>query len=171
MRFERVHKYEATITSEQAEAFGLPVQTFDARIIIEPDKETKRRNIEQTGSLKIVLPGDNKQTRDLAFWLAKKVEQQITFSQGDMNVMYGAVMGEHLPDSPEEAEQLGDKPFFAEAHMVEVAPTATFNSSSFQKVTGLSFPPLVGQFLTSNKLVNRSPEIRAPWLFLSDRGI
>ena len=35
----------------------------------------------------------------------------------------------------------------------------------------LSFPPLVGQFLTSNRLVNRSPEIRAPWLFLSDRGI
>src|SRR3989338_3233078 len=36
---------------------------------------------------------------------------------------------------------------------------------------GVSFPPLVGQFLTSNKLVNRSPEIRALWLFLSDRGI
>ena len=35
----------------------------------------------------------------------------------------------------------------------------------------VSFPPLVGQFLTSNKLVNRSPEICAPWLFLSDRGI
>src|SRR3989338_2060137 len=151
MRFERVHKYEATITSEQAEAFGLPVQTFDARIIIEPDKETKRRNIEQTGSLKIVLPGDNKQTRDLAFWLAKKVEQQITFSQGDMNVMYGAVMGEHLPDSPEEADQLGDKPFFAEAHMVEVAPTATFNSSSFQKVTG---HPLVEQFNAAKNAKN-----------------
>ena len=31
----------------------------------------------------------------------------------------------------------------------------------------VSFPPLVGQFLTPDKLVNRSPEICSPWLLLS----
>jgi hypothetical protein len=33
----------------------------------------------------------------------------------------------------------------------------------------MSFPPLVGQFLIPNKLVNRSSEICSPWLLLSRR--
>lgn len=151
IRFERVHKFLATITAEQAEAFGLSAQAFDARVIIEPTKENPRPGIEQTGRLNIVLPGSNEQTRDMAFWLCKQVEQQITFSQGSMKVIFGAIIGEHLPDTPEEAKQLGDKPFFAEANMVEVAPTATFNSSSFKKVTG---HPLVEQFNAAKSAKN-----------------
>ena len=37
VRFERVHKFGAMITEEQAEEFGLPAQRFEAIITIEPD--------------------------------------------------------------------------------------------------------------------------------------
>jgi len=151
IQFERVHKFVATITAKQAKAFGISSQAFDARVIIEPVEKHHHPTSKQTGSLKIVLPGDNKETRGLAFWLSKQVEQQITFSQGEMKIIYGAIGGEHQPDTAEEAEQLGDEPYFAEIQMVEVPPTPTFDGLSLQKVSG---HPLIGQFNAAKQAKN-----------------
>lgn len=151
VRFERVHKYEATITKEQAEAFGLPAQEFNALIAIEPDEESYSPLIEQTGKLKITLPGNNEATENLAFWLSRHVAQQVTFSQGEMKINYGLILGEHLPDTPEEVEQLGDKPFFGKANLVEVLPTPSFDGSSLQNI---SSSPLLKQFNAADSAKN-----------------
>lgn len=151
IRFERIHKFEAKVSREHAEAFGLPGREFDALITIEPDKESYNPLVEQTGKLRIILPGNNKETKKAAFWLAQNAARQITFSQGEMKVIYGLIMGEHLPDTPEEAEQLGDTLFFAEAHLVEVIPTPTFDGSALQRIPN---NPLIEQFNAANQAKN-----------------
>src|SRR5438067_9595235 len=113
-RFDRIYKYAATISKKHAEEFGLPSQEFDALIAIEPDEESNNLVAEQTGKLKIVLPGNSRQTKKLALWLSHYVVQKINVHQGEMRVIYGLIAGEHLPDTFEEMEQLGDTPFFAE---------------------------------------------------------
>jgi hypothetical protein len=151
IRFERVHKFEAQISEEQAEGFGLPAKEFTALITIEPDEESYNPAIEQTGLLKITLPGNKEQTKNLAYWMSRQIARQITFSQGEVKVVYGLVMGEHLPDTPEEEEQVAEGPYFAEARLVEVLPTPSFDGSSLQK---LATHPLIGQFNAADKAKN-----------------
>jgi hypothetical protein len=151
IRFERVHKFEAEISEEHSKAFDLPVREFTALITIEPDEESYNPTIEQTGMLKITLPGDSKQTKLFAYSLAQQMARQITFSQGDVKVVYGLVTGEHLPDTPEEAEQLAEGPYFFEARIVEVEPTPSFDGSSLQKLTA---HPLIEQFNAANSAKN-----------------
>lgn len=122
IRFDRIYKYQAQISNKQAETFGLPAQGFDALITIEPDEESYNPMADQTGKLKIILPGNNIQTRNLALWLSQYVAQQSMFLEHEMHITYGLIIGEHLPDTSEEAEQLRDAPWFSEAHIVEVEP-------------------------------------------------
>jgi hypothetical protein len=151
IRFERVHKFEAEISEKHSKPFGLPVQEFTALITIEPDEKSYNPAIEQTGLLKITLPGNNEQTKDFAYWLSRQVARQITFSQGEVKVVYGLVTGEHLPDTLEEAEQLAEGPYFYEARLVEVLPTPSFDGSSLEK---LATHPLIEQFNAANKAKN-----------------
>ncbi len=144
VRSERVHNYQAKITKEHAEEFGLPPKAFDALVTIEPDEKSYSPLIEQTGKLRITVPGDNEATKNFAFWLAQHIAQQVTFSQGEMKINYGLILGEHLPDTPEEAEQLGDRPFFAEANLTEIPPTPTFDGSVLQNV---SSSPLINNLM------------------------
>jgi hypothetical protein len=69
--FGRSHKYKAPIAVDHAQAFGLPESAFEALIDIEPDSESKNPLCEQTGKLKITLPGRQEQTSDLAYWLGQ----------------------------------------------------------------------------------------------------
>lgn len=55
VRFERVHKFNALITKEHAEGFGLPAKEFEAVITIEPDEKSYDPAIEQTGRIKIIV--------------------------------------------------------------------------------------------------------------------
>ncbi|MBA3239915.1 MAG: hypothetical protein H0T60_01650 [Acidobacteria bacterium] len=151
VRFERVHNYEAQITKEHAKEFGLPEEPFNALITIEPDEKSYDPLIEQTGHLRITTPGNNEATKDLAFWLARRVAQQITFSQGEMKINYGLILGEHLPDTPEEAEQLGDRSFFGQANLIEVRPAPTFDGSFLHNV---SSSPLIPQFNAADSAAN-----------------
>jgi hypothetical protein len=143
IRFERTHKYKAQMTEQHARTFGLPNVAFEALIVIVPDDESKNPLIEQTGKLKITLPGNNEQTRNLAFWLAEKVAHQVTFAQGKVKINYGMVLGEHLPDTPEDESQINDTPFFGNVQLIEVLPTPTFDGSSIKAV---SSNPLIQQF-------------------------
>ncbi len=151
IRFDREHKYAAKVTAEHAHEFDFPAEEFDALITIHPDEKSHNPLAEQTGMLKITIPGGREQTKNLAFWLADKAVQQIAFSQGEMKIHYGLILGELLPDTPEEADQLGDKPFFAEAHLIEALPTPTFDGSALGKV---SSHPLIDQFNAAKKSEN-----------------
>jgi len=67
----------------------------------------------------------------------------VTFLQGELKINYGLVMGQLLPDTPEEVAQLGDRPYFATARLVEMRPPPTFDGSEFDI---LSTSPLIKQF-------------------------
>jgi hypothetical protein len=151
IRFERVHEYEAPITEEDAEGFGLPAVAFTALIRLEPDEKSYNPMAEQTGKLKITVPGKQQETESLAYWMARHVTEQVTFSQGEMKINYGLVLGELLPDTPEEAEQLGEKRFFAKAQLVEVIPPPAFDGSTLAKV---SSSPLMKQFNAADRATN-----------------
>jgi hypothetical protein len=151
IRFERVHTFEAKVSEEHSKLFDLPVREFTALITVEPDEESYNPSIEQTGRLKITLPGTKEQTKNFAYWLSQQVGRQITFAQGEVKVVYGLVMGEHLPDTPAEAEQVREEPYFAEMRLVEVRPTPSFDGSSLQK---LATSPLVQQFNSANRAEN-----------------
>src|SRR5689334_6056085 len=101
VRFERLHKFGAIITEEQAEEFGLPAQRFEAIITIEPDKKNSDALVQQRGKLSITIPGDQEQTKSLAYWLADQMADRVTFLQGELKINYGLVMGQLLPDTPE----------------------------------------------------------------------
>src|SRR5882672_7957743 len=94
VRFERAHEYLAKFSREDSREFGLPDEAFDALIDIDPDEKSRVPSAEQTGKLKITLPGNKDLTKDLAFWLARNVGQQITFTQGKFKVVYGLILGE-----------------------------------------------------------------------------
>lgn len=151
IRFERVHKFEAEVSEEHSKRFDLPVREFTALITIEPDEKSYNPAIEQTGLLKITLPGNSEQTKEFAYWLSRQVARQITFSQGEVKVVYGLVTGEHLPDTPEEEEQLAEGAYFYEAHLVEVLPTPSFDGASLEK---LATSPLIEQFNAANRAKN-----------------
>lgn len=135
-RFDRVYKYEGKIGSEQATAFGLPSANCVFLITIEPDSESKFPGADQTGKLKVLIPGNTEQTKDLAYWIAINSSEHISFFHGELKIHGGLVTAELIPETPEEEEQLGENRFFAEARLVEVQPAPEFDGSSFQQITG-----------------------------------
>lgn len=147
VRFEREHRYRAYISADHATACGLPNEAFDAFVAITPDQTSYTPLAEQTGKLKITLPGNCYETKTLAFWLADKISQQITFSQGHFQVVYGLILGEQLPENSVEADQLGDKPFFGEAHLIEAPPVPEFEGSALVTVNS---DPVVHQYNAAN---------------------
>lgn len=151
IRFERVHKFLAAVTAEHATAMGLPAESFDAEIVIEPDKESYDPTVEQTGKLKVTVPGTQEQTKTAAYWLAKNAADQITFSQGRVRINYGLVTGEHLPETPDEEKQIGDTPYFAQAQLIEVKPAPSFDGAA---LTSVKSSPLLQQFNDANAAKN-----------------
>jgi hypothetical protein len=90
----------------------------------------------QFGKLKILLPGNVEQTKDLACWIAVNVSDHISFFNGELKVHSGLIMGERIPETSEEEQSLGEDRWFAEGHIVEVRPTPKFDDSSFRKIGG-----------------------------------
>jgi hypothetical protein len=137
-RFDRTHKYEGEIGAEQAEAFGFPPENFTFQMIIEPDEKPRFDWMQQTGTLKVILPGDMDQTKDLAHWIAVHSSEQVSFSNGELKLLGGLITGEYLPETPEEEKQLGENRYFATVHLVEAVPPDTFDGSSLQNIAGSS---------------------------------
>jgi hypothetical protein len=151
IQFQCAERFDVQITEKDAKDFGLPARAFNALIDIEPDEKSRNPLVEQTGKMKITLPGTSEVTKDLVFWLAHHVAKQITFSQREMKIHYGLVLGEQLPDTPEEGEELGDKTWFGEAHLVQYPPTPPFDGSFLNKVSSNA---LVNQFTADDRAVN-----------------
>ena len=143
IRFERVHTFHATMTEQHSNALGLRPESFDAEVVIEPDDESYDPDLEQTGMLKITLPGEQEQTKRAAYWLAKNTTEQVAFSQGKLRVNYGLVTGQHLPETEEEQQRVGNAPYFYYTQFIEVKPTPVFQGES---LTSVSASPLLQQF-------------------------
>jgi methylamine utilization protein MauJ len=104
-------------------------------MVIEPDSEPRFKSSGQTGVLKITLPGDMDQTKDLAYLTAIRASDHISFLNGELKLLGGLVQGEHLPETPEEAEQLGENRHFCIVQFVEAPLPGAFDESSFTQIT------------------------------------
>jgi hypothetical protein len=107
-------------------------------LVIEPDEKPRFDWMQQTGTLKITIPGDMDKTRTLAFCLARHAADSITFSAGELKLLGGLITGEYVPDTPDEESMLGNNRFFGEAHLVEHTPPPTFDGSSILDVSSNS---------------------------------
>jgi hypothetical protein len=146
LKFEKKHTYGVQLSKEDAEAFGLPPQEFEAAITIESDEE-EHGSIRQRGIINIILPGDNEKTKDLAYSLASSLADHITFSQERIKIDWSLVMNELLPETPEEETELGENRFSWTVQVRKVLDGVPFDSSSLQRLTN---NPLLKQFNEAN---------------------
>jgi hypothetical protein len=131
-QFDRVYEFEGTLTHEQTEALGLPCG--DLLITIKPEADMGTVGVNQFCKMQILIHGSVEQTKDLACWVAVNASEYISFFHGELKVHSGLLMAERIPETSEEEEMLGDNRWFAEAHLVEVRPTPTFDGASFNKI-------------------------------------
>jgi len=142
LKFEKTYAYGVTVTPEQAEHFGLPRQEFEADVTVGPDEE-EHGSVVQRGKLNITLPGNGKQTKDLAYSIAMSLAEHITFTQARIKLDGGFISNELLPETPEEEAAVGDKRFSWVMQVREVPEKIPFDHTSLQKVTT---GPLIKQF-------------------------
>ncbi len=149
LTFERIVEYDLTVSKEHAEDIGLPAIEFEARVVIEPEVE-KPYSIKQRGKIHIFLPG-RQETKDLAYLMANAIANQITFSQGKMDIDWSFVGNELLPEALEEAEKLGENRFGYTMKVEEMLDKVPFNSASLQNLIS---NPLIEQFNIANSSPN-----------------
>lgn len=159
LRFEKTYTYGVPVSKEQAEKFGLPAQEFEAIVTIGPDEE-KHGHVRQLGKIYITLPGDNKQTKDLAYSLATSLAEHITFTQARIKLEGSFISNELLPETPEEEASVGENRFSWTMRIKEVPERVPFDSASLQRLTN---NPLITQFNEANNA--KSPVDRFIGLF------
>lgn len=159
LKFEKTYTYGVPVSKERAEAFGLPAQEFEAILTIEADEE-KHGHIRQRGKINIFLPGNNEQTKDLAYSLAISMAEHISFSQGRIKLDGSFISNELLPETPEEEAEVGENRFSWTTQVREVRDKVPFDSAAIQKLTN---NPLVKQFNEANDA--KSPVDRFIGLF------
>lgn len=155
LHIDQTSKFEGVIGIEQARDFGLAPEEFKYSLLIEPDAEPKFKWMQQTGTLKVVLPGGMDQTKDLAYCIAVQASEQVSFSNGELKLLGGLITGEYLPDNPDEEKLLGEGRYFAVAHLAQYKPPPTFDRDAFIKLSGASIDgALMQQFNAAVKARN-----------------
>ena len=129
--FEKEHKYECKVSHpdfrRDGYTNGSEEISFAMRIV--PDTEPKRKEVYQTGSLFITLPLRYEKAILIVRTLAYELEQRISFESGDFNIHYGALFCKCIPESPEEEQELGDKPYAASMTLREADVPEAFKSN------------------------------------------
>jgi hypothetical protein len=159
LKFEKTCTYGVTVTPEQAEHFGLPLQGFEAEVTVGPDEE-KHGFIKQRGKIHITLPGNGEQTKDLAYSIAFTLAEYVTFTQARIELDGSFISNELLPETPEEEAEVGENRFSWTLQIREVGEKIPFDHASLQRLTN---SPLIKQFNEANKA--KSPVDRFIGLF------
>src|SRR5207248_4748 len=134
LNFEKTYTYSVQVTKEQAEKFWLPPQEFEAEVTIGPDEE-KHGYVKQRGKINITLPGDGKQTKDIAYSIAISLAEHITFTQARIKLDGSFIWNELLPETPEETAAVGENRFSWTMQIKEVPEKIPFDSASLQRLT------------------------------------
>jgi len=154
-RFDGVQNFGGYIDRDATVSSELVPENPDFLLNIEPDAETKVPRVEQTGKLSIVLSGDMEQTKEMACWIADHASEYISFFNGELRISYGYIAGEHLPETLEEEQQLGERRHFRIVTLVQDAPPHTFDGTSFQRITiDSASNPQLQQFNTALNSTN-----------------
>jgi hypothetical protein len=114
-----------------SQSFAEIDEKFEFELNIVPDIEKKIPSATQTGTMFITIPFNYEEGKDFIKFLAHLISQRIAFNFGQIKIHSGLLMCERIPETPEEKELIGDKPFAAEMHLQEVLPSTKFDSTLF----------------------------------------
>lgn len=131
-RFEREHKYKAVIDTP-IRLGDRPPQVVEPLIRISPKEVEPPPYIDQVGSLYVLLPYSQSETKDFAFFVARTVADRISFQQGDFRIAGGLIICKRIAETSEEEAEFGDEIYFVQLNLVEVLPTPTFDSSALEQ--------------------------------------
>lgn len=131
LRIEGRHKFGGELTRTNSETSPPTVDKLWVEIILESDLTPRFPEAQQTGVLKITLPGNMDETQDAAYWLAINWAEHITFSQGELKLDGSLIMVEYLPESAEEVELLGDNRFSYTVQVRAAEPLKAFDPNLF----------------------------------------
>lgn len=147
VRFERQHRFIAkgTLTRKMKDSEREVV--VDCELEIVPDLEQPPLDADQTGRIRILMPGSPEETEELAGYLATSLAERIGFERGSLKVMAGLVTAERIPETQEERDTIRDTPYFARVRLVEHLGTPPFEAGSIgQSSLRPDLTPLLAQF-------------------------
>lgn len=131
--FEKEHRFECEVGDSATpynSKYGLESLKFVFRI--KPEKHNNKPSPAQTGSLLIRIPLSKDPAEEIILHLLHIVVEQINFNNtGKFEVAGGLYTGERIPETEEEKEYVGDKPFFAKLNLVEHVDSPVFNPTKF----------------------------------------
>lgn len=135
--FQKEHKFKGEFNDPIDFGFGeISSIHFDVRIEPEPDQEWTE-GVMQTGKLFVVLPFNVEEARPVATFVSEQMREKVAFESGDFSINYGIVYAERIPETPEEAREIGDTPHAVFMNIVEVdmSDVPSFNSEGFKKTS------------------------------------
>jgi hypothetical protein len=154
--FQKEHKYIGTTNDAVSLDIFDTLQkiSFDFRIV--PEKESKHPSVDQSGTLYITIPRPyDEKSKSIAYTLAHMIAQRINFESCEFRILGGAFFGKRIAETPEEEKEVGDAPYFAELHIVEVEEPYAFDSKSFADNSKAPLDTgLVSQYNESKKAHN-----------------
>jgi hypothetical protein len=154
--FEKEHKFRGSIPKDAVSSSGIDIENkIEFEMSIVPDKEQKHPSTEQTGTMYITIPFTYEEGKEIVKGIAYLLVQRISFDFGDMKLNTGLIMCERLPETHEEIELVGDRPFAAEVSLEEVVPPPTFNAKKLSDHSHINMDTrLVAQHNSAKKSKN-----------------
>lgn len=126
-RFEREHHFMAVLKAPVKLGDRAP-ELIEPLVRIVPDDRETPPGVEQVGTLYVLIPGSQADTRDFALRIAQLVADRITFQQGDFRIQYGLLSCKRIAETQEEEAEFGDRLWSVEARFEEVIQAPTFDS-------------------------------------------
>jgi hypothetical protein len=136
--FERPLEFSGEMEVTPLAAACPPTQRVNFDLVVELDPSPKFSGMRQTGTIKITLSGNSEQTRDHAYQIAEYFSEKFTFASGEIRLLGGLITGVHIPDNLDEEEQLGEKRYFAVAHLIRDIEPPTLNEASLEWLSAKS---------------------------------
>ncbi len=134
-RFQQRYRFMGLVDADNRKALDLPADVDRFFVEIEPDAECKFPTADQSGVLKVVLRGNPESTKQPVRRIVSNVAQQISYRHsGTLKIHSGLITGERIPETEDERQQVADRPYFAEAHVVEYEPAAAFDPASLATI-------------------------------------
>ena len=149
--FPKEHRFVGAIGANDEQSVS---KEFEFRII--PKSNQKVGDADDAGEFHLTLPGEPDETEQLAHLIVGRVKEQIAFPDSRVEIFGGFITAEKMPDTSQEAEQIGDQRHWIRLSMIEYRPPTIFDPS---RLTDLEIPKNFGVLL---QLFNEAKKIEKP---------
>lgn len=136
--FEKEHKFRGSIPKGAVTNAGISAdEEIEFEMMLVPDKEQKHPTAEQTGIMYVTIPFKYEEGKEIVKGIAYLLSERISFDFGKMKINTAMIICERIPETPEEAELIGDTPFAVEMSLEEVVAPPTFDSKKLSDQTSI----------------------------------